>query len=295
MFSLVMLCLQTAGLLQAQELSVKGSFNKDSTKIGEEVVFSLSVSYPRAVDLVFPDSTFNFYPFEFLKGRYFTTRSDSLMSFDSAVYYLATYEIEPVQKLRLPVYILKGKDSLPVFTKADSVFLIEMIDELPEEPVFLSDNTFFKIPAQFNHPYFFIGLGIFAFITLLVILFFGKKIRVAYKRWKIRKGFEKFILMFEHHKKELLENKNSASAEKLLSIWKGYLEKLDDKPYTKMTTREICNLYPGDDLKNSLRELDKSIYSGHYNGDTMENIINTLIGFTRERYTSLLSSLDHDR
>lgn len=293
--SFLLLILLSSGLLQAQELTVKGSFNKDSVKIGEEVVFSLSASYPRAVDLVFPDSTFNFFPFEFLQGRYFTTRSDSLLSFDSAIYYLATYEIESIQKLRLPVYILKGKDSLPVFSKVDSVFLVEMIEELPEEPQFLSDDTFFKIPSQFNHPYFFIGLGVFVFVAFLVVLFFGKKIHKAYKRWKIRKGFEKFMLQFEQHKKELFENKNSASAEKLLSVWKAYLEKLDNKPYTKMTTREICSFYPGDDLRNSLRELDKSIYSGHYHGDTMENILNILIGFTRDRYTSLLSSLDHDR
>ena len=101
------------GLLLALSIPVKGqivqpesSFNKDSVKIGEEVVYSRSIRYLSTKDVVFPDSLFNFAPFELYKKVSFPTRSDSIFSLDSAVYHLSTFELDTVQLLNLPIFMV---------------------------------------------------------------------------------------------------------------------------------------------------------------------------------------------
>ena len=108
-FTLFFLC---PGLLNAQQLVPKGLFLSDSIKIGEEVIYSLSIEYPRGSNLIFPDSLYDFSPFEYIKKTEFFTKSDSVKSFDSVIYYLSTFEIDPVQKLTLPVFLISAGDSI---------------------------------------------------------------------------------------------------------------------------------------------------------------------------------------
>ena len=90
-----------------QVLMPEGSFNKDSLKIGENLEYTLSIKYPKNSDVVFPDSLFDFAPFEFTSKVSFPTRSDSIFSFDSAIYSLTTFEIDSLQILRLPYTHIK--------------------------------------------------------------------------------------------------------------------------------------------------------------------------------------------
>lgn len=89
------------GNASGQELKPIGFFLKDSVKIGESVPYSLSYKDRKNRPVIFPDSLFNFSPFELLKKEYFDTQSDDINSIDSAVYYLATFEIDTVQSLSI--------------------------------------------------------------------------------------------------------------------------------------------------------------------------------------------------
>src|SRR6478735_9136687 len=70
----------------AQEVKVEAGFAGDSVKIGKPIEFYLSAHYPENLNLLFPDSTFSFAPFELQKKIYFPTQSKNGVSKDSVVY-----------------------------------------------------------------------------------------------------------------------------------------------------------------------------------------------------------------
>ena len=118
--------------LFGQEVIPRGYFHKDSVKIGEALPYSLWVRYPKTHDVAFPDSLFDFSPFELEKRDYFTTKSDSLASLDSVVYYFTTFEIDTVQYLTLPVYLINEYDSTTLYTATDSIILDHVVTVLPD-------------------------------------------------------------------------------------------------------------------------------------------------------------------
>src|SRR5690242_16983348 len=86
-------------IANAQDVKVMGGFIADSLKVGEETAFYLSARYRSNLNALFPDSTFGFIPFEYQRKEYFPTQTENGISFDSAVYYLTTFEVDRVQYL----------------------------------------------------------------------------------------------------------------------------------------------------------------------------------------------------
>src|ERR1041385_7156106 len=54
----------------AQEIKIRGKFGSDSIKLGKPVEFHLSAHYPEKLNLLFPDSSFTFTPFEMQRKSY---------------------------------------------------------------------------------------------------------------------------------------------------------------------------------------------------------------------------------
>src|SRR5688572_21779587 len=90
----VLLLITMAGL--SQEIKVSGGFVKDSIQIGEPVAYYLSTSYPQSLTVLFPDSIFNFAPFEYSRKAFYPTVTSNGISRDSVIYYLATFEVDKV-------------------------------------------------------------------------------------------------------------------------------------------------------------------------------------------------------
>jgi hypothetical protein len=49
----------------AQEISVVGHFKIDSVKLGEPLEYFVTINYPSQWQVLLPDSTFSFSPFEY--------------------------------------------------------------------------------------------------------------------------------------------------------------------------------------------------------------------------------------
>jgi len=98
------------GLALGQHQRPYGKFLSDSIKIGQPVKFSLCFKHPVDMEVFFPDSSYDYSPFEFIDKQYFPTRSDSFSSTDSVVFTLMSFEIYKVQVLTLPVFIFPGKE-----------------------------------------------------------------------------------------------------------------------------------------------------------------------------------------
>jgi hypothetical protein len=262
----VLLSCSFAGQLSAQEIKVRSGFIPDSVLVGDQSDYYLTATYPRKLTLLFPDSTFNFQPFEFEKKKYFTTQTSDSISYDSAVYTLSTFEIEKIQYLQLPVFVLHQQDCTTVFATRDSVMLKELVT-IPLPDSLRAENLPLKINAAYepvnwllNYPLLlYVLLGV-VIVGILVWVLFGKRIRKHYKIKRLKKEHQFFI---EALGKKIALLKNTFSpqqTEETLAIWKKYMETLDSKPYTKLTTRETATLLNNPALGNHLRTLDAAVY-----------------------------------
>jgi hypothetical protein len=260
-----------AGLLitfisSAQEVKVKGYFSADSIKLGKPITFYLSAKYPQASNVLFPDSSFSFAPFEFQKKNFVATQTKDGFSYDSVAYTLATFEIDSIQTLKLPIFVVHPKDCTIVFSETDKVFFDKTVKNLPDsvqlEKVPLKTNTnYFNVSWLLNYPLLSIIIG--ALIVLLIVgwIIFGKRIRKYFKVKKLNKNYLSFVEQFNSSIEKAQSNFSSQSTEAALLVWKKYLEDLLDKPYTKYTTKEIREKENDSRLGESLGAVDKMIYA----------------------------------
>ncbi|WP_224996489.1 hypothetical protein [Cesiribacter sp. SM1] len=281
----ILLLFLQASLAPAQQISPSGAFLKDSIKVGEPVVFSLSVRYPRQLNLLLPDSTFDFSPFEIIGSRYFPTSSDSVYSHDSVVYTLTGFVPASVQTLRLPVYMVQGSDSLPIWTNPDSVYVVSVLPEAEADSLQFQSNTdYIAVEYPFNYPYFILGLVAVLIFGFVCVAVFGKSIRRKIRLWFLQRRFSSFEAEYSSRLSRFLAGDPAVRADELLLHWKTYLEDLEKKPYTKLTSQEIAEI--NQDQKywlNVLRPIDRSIY-GYHTGDDLQNSLRELQVLAQQKF-----------
>ena len=90
----------------------QGRFLQPSARIGEIVEYELRYRHAPGLNVIFPDSTAEYAPFEFVGKTYQPTRTRQGISLDQTTYRLRTFDLAPVQSLQLPVTILQGRDTL---------------------------------------------------------------------------------------------------------------------------------------------------------------------------------------
>lgn len=291
--SLLLFLITILSELCAQEIQVKGYFLEDSIKIGIKTPFVLVAAYPEDQDVVFPDSLFDFSPYELDDKWYAPTSTAKGLSYDSAIYYLLSYEIDSIQYHQMPVFQLVAGDSITYQTAPDSIMYYHVVTEIPDsitaENAPLKENTTYKrVSMAFNYPYLIIGLAIVFVIALIAILVFGKSIRKSFALRRLNKTHRQFLDRFETVYRSSKAEKEKAEA--LLVSWKKYLEKLENKPYTKSTTKEILVDHRSEPLENALRGLDKMIYST-VAGDQMDRSFSTLRDFSQQKFEAKIQEV----
>ena len=253
-----MLC----GALHAQEISPRGQFLADSILVGEQVAYTLAVRYPKNMELLLPDSTWNFAPFEHLSRKSFDTRSDATHNYDSAVYNLTTFEVEPVLSLALPVFILQQGDSIPVYPRADSLLFVHIIQEMPDSVALKSDTGYREVNYQVNW-YLVAAITIPLGIILLVVLaLLVKPLYKRYLRKRFLRRYDQFIADWEAAEKAWKQSDSSDNTENWLMVWKAYMEKLEGLPYLSLTTKELSKSAVSPEVHEALRQIDRKIYGG---------------------------------
>jgi hypothetical protein len=288
----IFLLLFLTTVLKSQDVHVEGYFLGDSVKIGEVMPYSLTVFYPRDLDVIFPDSTYDFAPFEYFDRYYFPTTSDSLVSFDSVVYELMTFEIDSVQFLQLPVFIKQEEDSAAIYSRQDSVILFHVIQQIPDSLNLKGNTALINVPGLVNYPVIFILIGIVIIIAIGVFLFFGKRISRWIRLYVMRRQYRKFIHYFYHQIGNLSRGQAGILPEDLLSQWKKYMERLEKEPYTKMTSKELIQLHADQRLKDNLRSIDRYIYGNVKDRPVHENF-EKLLEYSKERYQLRVEEVQH--
>jgi hypothetical protein len=282
---------------QAQDIKVNGGFLSDSLKIGEQTAFYLSAHYPSSVNLLFPDSTFAFVPFEYQKLKYFPTKTDQGISVDSAVYYLTTFEVDRVQFLNMPVYIVQLRDCTLVQSPIDSVLITQLVatvpDSLSADKLPLKMNTAYqKVFFQFNFWIVLIALGVLLIIGVIVWIFFGQRIRQYFRARSLKKQHAQFIRSYSSNLDQLRAAFSAMTAENALSLWKKYMEQLESRPYTKLTTKETLNLIQDEHLLKNLKMIDTAVYG--YNTSVYDSL-DYLKRFADERFSKKLEEVAHGK
>jgi len=279
--------------LRAQEVVARSGFFSDSVKIGEPVGFYLSATYPSNLNILFPDSTFNFTPFEFERKKYFTTETANGKSYDSVVYYLSSFELDEIQRLGLPIFQLNPKDCTAFESNVDSIRLILAANDIPDtvsvQTLPLKESVAYEmVPYEFNYPILLLVLSVLLVMAAAVWFVFGKNIRRYLRLKRLLNAHRQFMTTFTSSIENVSTAFSPASTENTVSAWKKYMEQLEAKPFTKLTTTEMLRIHQDEVLEKNLHAIDSAIY-GH-NTSVVESLYR-LQAYTDERFTKKLEEL----
>jgi hypothetical protein len=268
------LCLLLFPFVAQGQQKPRAYFMRDSIRLGDTLPVSFSFAHIDRDVVFFPDSSYDFSPFEYVSKRTFPTRTKDGMSRDSVIYVLRTFSMDSVQRLSLPVFILKKKqDTTKIFT--DTIFapVSFSLIKLPDSVVLKANERFVPFKQEFNTP----GLItlLVSVISLLIIfyLLFGDRVRKMLRLKRLKNQFQKFKTDYE---RAVEHYQDTASTDHALGIWKKFLERMTDMPFSSLTTREIGELMRGseyDGLKKALREIDMAIYGNQIGEKTKDALL----------------------
>lgn len=278
-----------------QEVRLSGGFLSDSLKIGEQTAFYLVARYPSDLTVLFPDSTHTYAPFEYQSKEYFITRTTDGISADSTVYFLTTFEVDRTQFLKLPAYVVIDRDCTMVSTEVDSVLVTQFVAHVPDtvstDQLPLKMNTAYQnVTYHFNVWLLIFVSSIILALALIVWFLFGKKIRRYFVVKQMQKNHAFFLDTYNAFVAQLRITFSSPATESALVTWKKYMEKLDARPYTRLTTRETQGLIKEPALTEHLKVIDKAIY-GH--NTTVVDSLENLKHFADQQFQRKLKEVQH--
>jgi hypothetical protein len=277
----------------AQDAIPQGKFSLDSIKIGQPVKFILSFYHPKDMEVYFPDSSSNYGAFEFIEKIFSPTKTTDTMSLDIAIYTLTTFDSKDKVELVLPVYSIENGDTIPILSTSDAVCIRKLIEK-PVNTLSYKINTHYnEVPFQFNYAYWITGIILFSCVLVFLYFFFGKAIIRNYKLYVMYNNHITFLRSFDALTKQLEESPSISSMEKILVDWKNYLTGLEHIPINTFTSTEIITLFKQEELKNTLQQLDRSIYGGVIIGNSLQFIME-LRKFSNDRYKKYRKELMQD-
>lgn len=259
---LLLLLTGLVGQSKAQDLQLEGYFLQDSAMLGERIAYVLKASYGEGYNIIFPDSSYNFSPFELLERKTYITQTREGVTVDSAVYFVSNFSLDPFASLQLPVFEIFKYDTLIHQTNEASVALKLMIDEIPQELQFQENNVYQPIETEFNYPLWAGILALFLILVLAVALIFGNKIKRQWDIWLEKQRYKRFVKRWENAEQDFAANPTMDNADELLGLWKTYMEHLKQRPFREWTTTEIADFLENREVIQDFREIEMIIYAG---------------------------------
>ena len=259
MKKLILICILFSNKIFSQEIDYNIFFKEESVKIGDSITLISTLKYPKNIEIIQPDSSFKFIPFEFLDKIVFESSSSNNIIFDSTIYILQTFELDSIQSIYLKSYIINTSDSLEILSNTDKIRTISLVNEKNSKT---KTNTLLeKINSIFNSKKFSIITGVIFSVLVLIYLLFRKKINKYFKIKRIKSETDFFKNEFDYILNKYLNTNNIKFLENLILKWKRFMEKLSKKPYSSSTTSEISIFNKNIKSIKTLKEIDKCIYS----------------------------------
>jgi hypothetical protein len=261
--------------MQQTPFIIKGKFQEDSAIIGQPIHYSLYVKHPKDQEVFFPKANQNFGSFETVKREFFATKTTASGSLDSAVYTLRLFNLAPVQKLQIPIYLQQEPDCTLIYPVVDSIYLKRL---LPHPEQIDLDSLYQSIPIQPVSPKTDLKNVVAAGISLLILAgliywIFGKAITKLFKRYLLWRRHREFRRTFQRFARQVAGTPVGLSnLEKAFSAWKKYLEALTQLPFTTFTSKEMLDNLADETMEKVLNEMDSAIYGGNFSTNTVESV-----------------------
>ena len=262
---------QKDSVMDTNHYQPKGIFLKKRAKIGENITYILTFRYPKDLQVLFPDTNYNFSPFELKQKRIFPTKTDKKtnLSLDSVVYELNTFDLQETQILDLPIFYYFEGDSIKVNAENDTITLLKVAPTLEKagknienslEKQLKSNLQHLPLRQQVNYPYFVGGFLAILLFLWIVWRFSGKWFKMQFNLFQQKRRYDNFKDSFNKDMARIRVNKRVKDIENALCIWKKYLDNMENKPFTSYTSKEITQIINEPNLLESLSSIDKAIY-----------------------------------
>jgi len=273
---LSLLILQSSYSLNAQKIEYKGYFVKENKTIGDTIYFISTINYPKNIEIIQPDSSNNYKTFEYIDKLIFPSLKIEDRILDSTIYLLRTFNTDTIQSLKLSSYIINNNDSLKITSTEDNLIISNQIQKIDQSLKVKYNTILSKINKLINYKYVTYIIAVILLIIGLTYILFGKKIIIFFKIHRLKKAFKSFENKFEKQQIIYKKEKSKNEIEKLLIIWKVFMEFISNKTYLSSTTKEIKKFNNNKKIITSLKEFDKNIYSPNKNILESKDINNLL-------------------
>jgi hypothetical protein len=272
-FILFLLFVSCFFFLTASAQRPNGYFLTDSIEIGKPFKYALSFRHLPRVEVFFPDTSADFRPFEVIEQDYFPTETSPAGSLDSAVYTLVSFDLKKIQSLSVPVWVINGRDCTAVYSGRDSIRLKELIrGQLSDTLRLKADTLIVPLRNQTNFPFILLITLLILLIGTGIYLLFGEALT---RQWELYQMFlrnREFRRSFSRLTRDINGAKGIENAEKVVVLWKVYLQRLERKPYATYTTKEIIDSLPDEQLADALKSIDGVIYGGVSSRNTADSL-----------------------
>lgn len=272
-FILFLLFVSCFSFLTASAQRPNGYFLTDSIEIGKPFKYALSFRHLPRVEVFFPDTSADFRPFEVIEQDYFPTETSPAGSLDSAVYTLVSFDLKKIQSLSVPVWVINGRDCTAVYSGRDSIRLKELIrGQLSDTLRLKADTLIVPLRNQTNFPFILLIALLILLIGTGIYLLFGEALT---RQWELYQMFlrnREFRRSFSRLTRDINGAKGIENAEKVVVLWKVYLQRLERKPYATYTTKEIIDSLPDEQLADALKSIDGVIYGGVSSRNTADSL-----------------------
>lgn len=276
---------------KSQNIEVEGYFLQDSAKIGERVPYILKAKYGKGYNIVFPDSTFDYSPFELLEKKTYISYTDDGVTLDSAVYFISNFSLDPVTEFSLPVFEIFKYDSLEHRPNEASLALKLIIDQIPQELSFRENNVYQPIETDFNYPLLLSVLVAILVLAGVTAFFFGKSLQRKWQIYLEKQKYKRFTKRWEKAESAFASHPDMDHADELLGLWKTYMEHLKNKPFRDWTTTEISDFLENKEIIKDFREIEMIIYAGK-EGQDLPQACKNLRNICTDTYHKKITSPD---
>ena len=270
-----------------------GRFVRRTVRVGQPIRYELAYRHASDLEVIFPDSTTNFGSFELIRRSYRPTRTQQGRSLDRTVYLLRTFSLDSVQQLRLPVLVLRGRDTLTISSLPDSVRILRTAPPLQPgapTPTLRANVQPLPVEARFNYPYWLAGLVLLLTLVGGLVLGFRKRLRRRYQRYRRRKNHAYFLAQYARHVERFELSRSLTNIERAITLWKNYLSGLENNTINSLTTREIVAHYHHDPrVAQALQLADRMIYGNQLMEEETESalVFELLREFAESQYQAV--------
>lgn len=254
--------------------TIRGRFLTDSIVIGRPFHYSLAYRHPSHTDILFPDTATSFRPYRVQKVDVFSTQTTGTdagaTSLDSAVYTLVSFETDSTQLLRVPIRVLNNTDCTAHWTQTDTIFLHSKL--VPAQPGLAQPSSFTlaaetelaPLSQQFNYEALLTGLLVLGTGVALVYGLLGRAIQRQWQLRRLDRQHRRFLRDYNQLNQRIDSFTAAETANEAVVMWKMYLEQLERRTYSALTTPELAERINDNRVTDALREADRMIYGGAF-------------------------------